>query len=402
MKKIIASGIFLFLMSGCVNNLNLNKPAPKSNPSLPKVSEFKAYPDRNAMALFWNPVTSMKGYYIQRYEPKKHKWIEITTINDPYKSIYVDKNLKPNTIYKYRIATFDKKGVPSLAIETTQKTLPPLAAVIPLEAKPLTKGMVKIIFRPHPNERVKYYKIQRFNDEKAKWKTIATLSPRLNVEYIDKELKDGKIYKYRIIAKSFDNISSYPSKTIIVSTFPKPPVITNLKASVNLPKKIKLTWSPVKGAKYYKIYRSDFANGYFSFYKTSKEPQFIDNIGKDGVIKYYKVTAVSIHDTESLLKDSPVVMGETLPKPTKPIVSTNIAQNQVELIFTSPDNRAVKYLIIKKEKVGFLKYKESKFVTDKNNFVDYINPKKSYKYEIYEVDKYGLISKEPAIVEIGG
>ncbi len=386
-------------MSGCAN---LNKPAPKSNPNLPKVSEFKAYPDRNSMALFWKPIPQINGYYIQRYNPKNHKWIQIATINDSFKSIYVDTNLKPNTTYIYRIATFNKEGIPSLAVETRQKTLPPMSPVIPLEAKPLTKGVVKIVFRPHQNERVNKYIIERFNDEKAKWEEIATLSSRLNVEYIDKNLIDGKIYKYRIFAVSFDKIKSLPSKTIIVSTYPKPPVITNLKATVNLPKQIKLTWTPVKNAKYYKIYRSDYSSGPFNFYKTSKEPVFIDKINKDGVVKYYKVTAISIHDTESLLKDSPVVMGETLPKPAKPIVSTNLSNNQVEFIFTSSDNRAAKYLIIKKEKEGLFKSNIHKFITNKNNFIDKINPKKRYKYEIYEIDKYGLISNEPAIVEIGG
>ncbi len=399
-KTLTASGIFLLLMSGCANNIN--QPAPKSNPSLPKVTQFKAYPDRNTMALFWKPIKGMNGYYIQRYIPKTHKWKEIATIHDPFKSIYVDTDLKPNTIYRYRIADFDKKGIPSLAVETTQKTLPKLSAVIPLEARPLIKGMVKIIFRPHPNERVKYYKIQRFDNSNAKWQTIAELSPRLNVEYIDKNLQDGKIYKYRIIAKSFDGVSSYPSKILVVSTFPKPPVITNLHASINLPKKIKLTWTPVKNAKYYKIYTSGSADGFFTFYKKTAAPQFTDNIGKDGVIKYYKVTAVSVHDTESLLKDSPAVMGETLPAPAKPIVSTTLNTNRVEFIFTSPDNRAVKYLIIKKESLGLFKSKESKFVTDKNNFIDTFNPKHSYTYYIYEVDKYGLISKNPATVSIGG
>jgi fibronectin type 3 domain-containing protein len=399
MKKIIASVIFLMLLTGCVSNLN--KPAPKSNPNLPTVKEFKAYPDRNAMALFWKPVTQMSGYYIQRYEPKKHKWIEIATINDPFKSIYVDTDLRPNTIYRYRIATFNKQKVPSLAVETSQKTLPKLSPVIPLEAKPLKKGMVKIIFRPHQNERVKKYIIQRFNDEKAKWEEINTLSPRLNVEYIDTGLKDGKIYKYRIIAKSFDNIKSYPSKTIVVSTYPKPPVVLNVKASVDLPKQIKITFSPVKNAAYYKIYRSDSSDGYFSFYAKTKNTYFIDKIGKDGVKKYYKVTAVSKYGTESLLNESPVVMGQTLPKPATPIVSTNINGNKIEFIFTSPDNRAVKYLIVKEEHLGFLKKKESKFITDKNSFEDTINPKKSYTYYIYEIDKYGLISKTPAKIEVG-
>jgi len=385
-------------MTGCAIN---NQPTAKSNPNLPKVQNFKAYPDRNAMALFWDPVKGMSGYYIQRYNPKNKKWEGIVTIEDPYKSIYVDKDLKPNTIYKYRIATFDKNRVPSLAVETSQKTMPPLEAVIPLESKPLAKGMVKIIFRPHPNERVKEYKIQRFYDEKAKWETIAVVYPRLNVEYIDTGLKDGKIYKYRIIAVSFDGIKSYPSKTIVVSTYPKPPVVLNVKASVDLPKKIKITWSPVKEAVKYKIYASDSAHGFFKHIATVTATEYVDNIGKDGVKRFYKVTAVSKYGTESLLDDTPVAMGMTLPAPAKPIVSTNINGNHVEFIFTSPDNRAAKFLIVKKEKVGFLKYKTTKYVTDKNSFVDTFDPKKEYVYEIYEVDKYGLISKEPVKVEIG-
>ena len=389
----------MILITGCAK-LTPTKQPIKSNPKLPVVKEFKAYPDRNAIALFWSPVPTMSGYYIQRYDFKHKKWVQIATIKNPYKSIYVDTKLKPAHIYKYKIATFDKNGIPSLAKQTQSSTLPPLSPVIPLEAKPLTKGSVKIIFRPHTNERVYEYIIERFNDEKAKWEEIDTLTPRLNVEYIDKDLKDGKIYKYRIIAKSFDDIKSLPSKTIVVSTYPKPPVILNVTATTNLPKKIVVKFSPVKNAIYYKIYISSTPNGYFKFYKTTKSNTFVDYINKDGFIRYYKVTAVSAHKTESLLSETPAVMGETLPKPATPIVSTNRYSNTIEFIFTSPDNRAEKYLIIKKEKTSLFKSIEKKFITKSNNFKDTINPKHSYEYKIYEVDKYGLISKKPAIVEV--
>jgi len=398
MKKYLLLIAALLLISGCALN---NAPTPKSNPNLPKVTHFKAYPDRNAMALFWNPVKNMSGYYIQRYNAKRKMWIEIATIHDPYKSIYVDTNLQPNTQYRYRIAAFDKNEVPSLAVETTQKTLPKLSPVIPLEYRPLSKGMVKIIFRPHPNERVRKYIIERFNDKEATWEDLATLYPRLNVEYIDQGLKDGKIYKYRIIAVSYDDIKSVPSKIIKVSTYPKPPVVTDINASVNLPKEIKVTFSPVKEAVKYKIYYADSAQGFFTPLAETNQTTYIDKIGEDGVKRFYKVTAISKYGTESLLSDTPIAMGMTLPPPAKPIVSTNIDQNKVEFTFTSPDNRAKKFLIIKKEKIGFLNYKTTKYVTDKHEFTDTINPKNEYLYEIYEVDKYGLISKNPVKVEIG-
>jgi len=94
-------------------------------------------------------------------------------------------------------------------------------------------------------------------------------------------------------------------------------------------------------------------------------------------------------------------MGQTLQAPATPIISTNLNGNKIEFIFTSPDNRAVKYLIVKIEKNGLFNKKEKKYVTNKNNFTDTINPKKSYEFYIYEIDKYGLISKTPAKIEVG-
>ncbi len=398
MKKLITFLIILLIMSGCAT---LNKPAPKSNPNLPVVKTFKAYPDRNAIALFWSVVPQMSGYYIQRFNAKNNKWEQIATIKDPYKSIYVDTGLKPAHIYKYKIATFDKNGIPSLAKEVDQATLPKLQPVVPLEAKPLTKGEVKVIFRPHPNERVYKYIIQRYNDKTTKWEDLATVKPRLNVEYIDKGLKDGKIYKYRIIAVTFDKLYSLPSNPIVVSTYPKPPVILKINASTDLPKKIKVTFSPVPNAVYYKIYISDIPdNGSFSFYKKTNSTVFIDHINQDGVTRYYKVTAVSKHGTESILSDTPVAMGQTLPKPASPLVSTNRMGNTMEFIFTSPDNRAVKYLIIRKESKSLFKSNTKKLIANSNRFTDTINPKYSYKYQIYEIDRYGLISKKPAVIEV--
>jgi len=382
--------ISLLLITGCALN---NKPAPKSNPNLPKVSKFSSYPDRNAIALKWNAVNAIKGYYIQKLNNKTHKWQMLRTINNPYQTLYVDTGLKPSTTYTYRIATFDSSKIPSLAVTISQKTLPTVAPVIPLEVKPLQKGTVKIIFRPHPNERVEGYIIQRLNDKNAKWEELANLTPRYNVEYIDKNLKDGKIYKYRIIAYTFDGLKSAPSEIISVSTFPKPPVIENVQASNNLPKKIVLTWSPVKNAKYYKIYTKSFLGLTYSPIAKTKKTTFTDIVNKDGESKYYKVTAVSIHDTESLLDNTPEVMGQTLTAPAKPLISTNITSNGVGFVFSSPDERAVKYLVVKKEG-NLFNAKEHKYIVNGNKFFDKnLQHKHSYTYEIYAVDKYGLISK---------
>jgi len=395
MKKIALFLISLLIITGCAVN---NKPTPKINKTLPQVTNFSAYPDRNAIALKWDVVKGINGYYIQKFDAKNKKWQTLTTINDPYQTLYVDTDLKPSTVYMYRISTFDKSGIPSLAKEISQKTLPTVMQVIPLEAKPLQKGEIKIVFRPHPNERVQGYKIQKFNDDESKWENIADLSPRFNVEFIDKNLEDGKIYQYRIIAYTFDNLQSKPSQVIKVSTFPKPPVVENIKATNNLPKKIILTWSPVKGAAYYKVYTKSFFDTYKCIKKT-KKTSYVDMVNKDGVTKYYKVTAVSKHLTESLLDKTPAAMGQTLPKPAKPIISLSLSDNAVNMEFTSPDDRAVKYLVIKKTGSLFDRH-TYKYLLTTNKFTDKnVKHKNTYYYDVYAIDKYGLVSA-PKEVEV--
>ncbi|HIQ50933.1 MAG TPA: fibronectin type III domain-containing protein [Nautiliaceae bacterium] len=390
MKKLIVLVIFLLFLTGCVEN----KPAPKSNPNLLMTQNIKAYPERNFIALKWDIVKNIDGYYIEKLDNKNKKWKKLVKIDNPYKTLYVDTNLNPSTSYTYRIATF-KNNQFSLANKITSKTLPTISQVIPLESKPLKKGMVKIIFRPHINERVKGYIIEKFNDKNVKWEQITNLKPRYNVEYIDRGLEDGRVYKYRVIAYTFDDLKSIPSNIIKVSTYPKPPVVMNIKATNNLPKKIVITWSSVKGAKYYKVYKKGAFN-YKVIAKTTNT-KYVDKIDKDGKIEFYKVTAVTPYETESLLTHTPEVMGETLPPPAKPLVSTNLISSGIEFFFSSPDDRAVKYLIVKKEgSFG----KEEKFIVNSKQFLDTkLKKDTSYTYEIYAIDKYGLISN-PTKIEV--
>ena len=399
MKKTALLALSLMIFLGCATN----KPAPKSNPNLPQVKKFKAYPDRNAVALFWQSVPKMQGYFIQSFDFKNKKWDKTIEIDNPYRTIYIVKDLKPETLYKFRIATFEKekdKKVPSLAKEIEIKTLPTISPVVPLEAKTLTKNMVKILFRPHQNERVNRYIIEKYYNNTTEWREIAELDGRFNVEYIDNgDLKDGEIYKYRVIAESYDGLKSKPSNPIIISTYPKPPVVTDIKATNNLPKKIVLTWSPVKDAEYYKIYTSTSPDDFFTFYKKTKTTSFTDVINKNGFTKYYKVTAVSPHKTESILENTQSVMGQTLNIPPVPIVATNRENNTISLDIRPQDNRSKYFLIKVKERISLFETKTKIYKTSKNSFQIKINPKYSYSIEVYEVDKYGLVSK-PNVIEV--
>ena len=359
------------------------------------MQELRSLSDRNAIALEWDIVNKdeIAGYYIQRSENGKN-FKTIAKIKNKYVSHYIDTDLKPNKIYFYKISTFTKKGIPSYAIMKKVKTLPtlnPIAFVANGELK--VKGVIKIIFRPHANERVKGYYIQRFNDKNGKWNTIANLKQRLSAEYIDNGLVDGKIYRYRIIAYTFDGLESIPSKSLIIQTLQKPKMITNLTATTNLANKIEISWQKVKDAVEYNIYSSENGKSY-NLIATTTNNHYIDSIMKSGFSKYYKVSSVDKYGIESL--KSQMIMGTTLPLPAMPIVSLERGEKSVKFILSSPDKRAVKFMI-KKINNG-----KSKMIDNiKSIYIDNdIQDKNTYFYEIYSVDENGLVSKPTKVEEI--
>ena len=383
-KTLLASSIILAI-TGCVTN---NTPTIKSSPAIQKVQEVRALSSRNSVALEWDMVnkSDIAGYYIQRSADAK-KYINIATIDSKYTTHFTDTNLKPNTQYYYKISTFNTQHTPSFATLKMVKTvgeLEPISYIVNANLK--AKGMVKIVFRPHPNENVKGYYVQRFDDEDGKWREIANLTPRLRAEYIDKDLKDGKIYKYRIIAYTFDGIKSKPSKIITTKTLEKPKVILDITPSTNLLRQIELKWKPVPKAVKYKIYSSSLEYGWFTKLATTNENKYLDIINKDGATRYYKISSIDKYGIESF--KSQVVMGSTLDLPKKPIVSIQKNQQSVEFILSSSDQRAIKYLIKKDDGNVVTKIHDVQSpYLDRN-----IQPKKSYSYKVYAIDENGLVS----------
>ena len=154
-----------------------------------------------------------------------------------------------------------------------------------------------------------------------------------------------------------------------------------------------MEWNKLPDAKQYKIYSSSI-NGYFTLLGVTHKNFFIDKLNKSGVTKYYKVTAVDKYGIESMMPENPV-MGSTLSLPATPVVSIMRGIQSVKFILSSPDGRAVKYLIKKDDGTKIVKIHNVK-----NGFVDKnIKSDVTYKYKIYSVDNHNLLS-EPAKVEV--
>lgn len=110
---------------------------------------------------------------------------------------------------------------------------------------------------------IKGYYVEKYNDVTKEYKTVKKLKASAT-SYKVKKLAMGKdSAKYRI--RPYSSKIVYEGKTFDV--LPALPVVTGVKA-VQKGDAIKITWKPVKGADYYKVYRT--TDSAYTYNKTRK------------------------------------------------------------------------------------------------------------------------------------
>jgi fibronectin type 3 domain-containing protein len=394
-------------ISGCNNN-----PTPlkqEEDPSLPIVSNIKILSTMNKIAFEWLPMeqTEVKGYYIYRNRDNNNsKFYKVATINDRYASHFVDAlKLYPNKSYNYKMVAYNKNGMPGPSNQTyTVTTQPLIDSVVWIDKVGHLPHRTKLLWRPHSDLSVSSYIVERNSFSKPKWVKIAKINYRLSAEFIDQNLDSNRIYRYRLRAVTYDNIISKPSKTIEVLTKKLPSNIINVKVSNNLPREIRLDWSEdtLKDAKKYKIYISKHYEGGYYFYRETQDLTFLDSTRGDGEKRFYKITAVDNDNLEGSLDSARIIIGRSLIKPKPPILrSVKIKNSKVVIKFENDDPRSVKYIIIKKTKINWVKNKIQRIKLRKTSYIDSdILPNIEYSYAVKSVDKNGIPSKETNFINV--
>lgn len=399
--------VFAILIVGC-SNKGINLSQHKTDQSFPIVSSkyIKYISSLDSVALEWKSISSydVNGYYIYRGQKNKDNdnLFKTATIDDKFSSHFVDKNLNPNTTYIYAIVTIGKDDVQSYPSDIiTIKTLKGIAPISFSLAVSNLPRKIKVLWRPHTNNSIKYYLIQRKDPYSKRWRDIVKLEGRLNSEYIDDNLDDDTTYSYRIIAINFNAIESAPSK-IIQATTKKLPISTNdVEASTNIPKKIIISWKTLNDENIigYAIYSSNKKYRHYKLLaKTNRyNNTYEDILNEDGEIRYYKIASIDKDNLQTAQGTLPIAQGSTLDLPKTPtIISSILDNNIVKISWKDNDDRAVYYNVYREHKTGLFKRKvkiikniETHYFEDndlKNNI--------SYSYTLEAVDSNTLKSKK--------
>ncbi len=412
--KITSSILFVILLSGCVgpNGLGLgSNPDIDENLQIVDTQSVKNIPDMNGIAFEWGRVDAYNayGYYIYRSQMQQDaKLKRIATIKNKYATHYLDDDLEPDTQYLYSFSTRGENGKESRQTPViTVGTLPRFDSVSYITAISNLPRQIKVLWRPHDNQRVKYYTLEKTDPSTAKWKKVANVEGRLNAEYIDDNLDDNQIFSYRITAVTFDGIKSKPSQIVKAKTKPLPKGINLLKATQNLPRKIDLSWGPSESEDVvsYKIYAASSADGYYKdVAKVNADVlNYTHIINEDGVTLFYKISSIDADGLETDLEMFSPVMGATLAKPNKPILTLGQIQGEKAILnWLSGDPRTVSYTIHKTVQENWM---NSTTTTIKGinalRFEDAdIVRGVTYKYSIQAVDQYGIASEETRNAEL--
>lgn len=405
--KITSSILLVLFVSGCEYKNALTTPTkPKIDATLESVNSdsIRSIPDINAVAFEWQKVDDPRvdRYYFYRANMQEdgQKLKRVATVENKYSTHFTDTDLEPSTQYTYSISAATKEGFESKPTSSyTVETLPRPEAISFVQAISNLPRQIKILWRPHTNQRIESYTVEKKSPTTTKWETLETIDGRLNAEVIDEDLKDNVVYMYRVIAHTFDDIDSLPSEIVKAQTKQLPAGVNNLTATNNQPRKITLNWEPSKTQDIvkFKIYNNSTATGSFSGLAIVNAQTFsYDNlINEDGKIVFYKITSIDKDGLETALNMNSV-MGSTLVKIAKPIMT--LAQIQGEraiLNWQSGDDRTVSYIVHKKIKENLFSYKNVKFtnVTD-NRFEDKdIIRGVEYTYTLQGVDEFGILSE---------
>lgn len=334
----------------------------------------------DSVELKWNAADGAYAYEIFRYNDATSRFVRIAETKS---TEYTDKGLKSAGTYKYSIVA--KKKINGASVEyagnvITVKTAP--AVPEKLKVKETTSSTVSISWAATAGaSKYAVYKLQP-NGKYAKIATVKTNS------YTDSGLSANEQAKYRVKAGLVSNGNTYyGKKSSSVSASTGPSKVKNLSYKNITESSFTLTWSKVRGASGYYIYKYDNASGKFVFSASTAKTSYTFKKLSAGITGIYRVRAYSkVDGVKYKGTASSKLTVRTLPAKVTGLKFSDPTRSSYTLSWNSV-NGAAGYDIYKLQKDG--KYKKIASTSSASYKAEGIKSAKSDSYKIRAYVKNG-------------
>ena len=287
----------------------------KGKPSVPKNLKAESGLAKK-VRLAWpaNPQEEIKGYKLYRSINRRENYVLIKKISGRNSNKFLDQGisvqkLDDKTTYYYQLTTYNKVDVESLMSEVASATTKPRPTrPIGLKGESLQVKVIPLTWLHNPEKDIVSYHIFRSEEPDEKYSRVSRVKREKN-KYLDKRLKDGQQYYYKIQAEDKDGLLSDMSDTISVKTKPRPKSPEGLTADYQ-GGMVNLSWMPNNEPDIgsYIVYKKGFSE--MTKIAIVEETKFSDSGLAPGKEATYSVTAVDKDGLESEPSQKIAVVGE--------------------------------------------------------------------------------------------
>ena len=203
----------------------------------------------------------VEGYNIYWAPEKDGHYNLLKKISGRENNSYLDDSrgydpLADNKTYYYKLTAFNKVAAESKPVPAFATTKPRPQKPAGLKGEALKVKEVPLTWQANPEKDITVYYIYRSAGEKDDFSKIARVD---KTSYVDKGLKDGVAYRYKIQAEDKDGLLSDYSEIIAVNTKPRPKPPEGLNGAYETGK-AEISWKPNKEAdiSQYIVYEKQF------------------------------------------------------------------------------------------------------------------------------------------------
>ena len=275
-----------------------------SAPAVPQNVTVKATA-ADTLTVSWDAVEGATQYNVYRYNGTKKAYVyKGTTYAAAEKPTqYVDTGLNAGTNYHYKVVAVKKSAdytlVSAKSADACAKAIGTPA--VPTNVTVTATGEKQLTVTWKAVSGATQYNVYRYNGAKKTYvyKGTTFAAAEAPTAYVDEGLSVGTAYYYKVVAVTKAEgltLVSDKSASANAKALGTPAVPTNVKAVSNEAKTVTVTWSAVKGATQYNVYRYNGAKKTYVYvgttYAEAEQPTQYTATGLNtGTTYHFKVTA---------------------------------------------------------------------------------------------------------------